>query len=196
MQIFNIITNIFTIISAIIGCFMFYFTFKNHKWLVEDRKKQIEEEMRRKLCLIFSYVAQCLIDKKRINEKVPKEVIEFINNDIDHEISLLCKQKQATISKERRQVEFEKENSMNQYINMTCSALAWSDTEKQYNKYAQSKVDAIERNFIFEQQKVLKEIISQYRNGTRLNDMDFNKLRSLFKNNNEIYLIYNKISYK
>lgn len=193
MQIFNIITNFFTIAGAIVGCAMFCFTYKNHQWLVEDRKKQIEQETRNKLNKIFSIVAECLIYQQHVNEKVPKEVIEFISNDINHNISFLRERKQAMISEERQQVELEKKNSMNQNINMMLSASACSDTEKRYDKYVQSRVDAIEQNFIVEQQKILNEIISQYRNGTRFNDMDFNKLRSYFKDNKQIEECYNEI---
>ena len=156
MQIFNIITNIFTIVGTIVGCAMFYFTFKNHKWLVEDRKKQIEEETRNKLNTIFSIIAENSIANSGINKillppniiksisnyNIPQGVIDFINEDIKKEIH-------------------------NEHLLQT-------------NNY----------------KNIVSQIIHQYRNGTRLNDIDFNKLRSLFKNNNEISSIYNKISNK
>jgi H2-forming N5,N10-methylenetetrahydromethanopterin dehydrogenase-like enzyme len=156
MQLFNIITNIFTIIGSFVGCCMFYFTFKNHKWLVEDRKKQIEEEIKKKLNTIFSIIAENSIANSGINKillpqniiksisnyNIPQGVIDFINKDIEKEIH-------------------------NEFILQT-------------NNY----------------KNITLQIIQQYRNGTRLNDIDFNKLRSLFKNNNEISSIYNKISNK
>lgn len=191
MQIFNIITNIFTIIGTIVGCAMFYFTYKNHKWLVEDRKKQIEVEIRNKLKKIFLCVAECLINNWQIDEKVPKEICEFILNDINREISFLHERKQASINAARKQVEFEKENFMMQNTNMMFSALSChQNIDKQYDNYFQSQERAIEQNFIAEQQKVLKEIIQQYRNGTRLNDTDFNKLRSYFKDDKHIENCY------
>lgn len=195
MQIFNVITNISTIIGAFVGCCMFYFTYKNHKWLVEDRKNQIEVEIRNKLKKIFSYVAQCLIDQQQIDEKVPKEICEFILNDINREISFLQKQKQASINAARQQVEFEKENFMMQNPNMMFSALNCRNIDEQYDNHFQSQEHAIEQNYIEKQQKVLKEeIISQYHNGTRLNDTDFNKLRSYFKDNKHIEYCYNALT--
>jgi len=153
MQIFNIITNIFTIISAIIGCFMFYFTFKNHKWLVEDRKKQIEEDVIKKINVIFSYVAECMLSNK-INKiflqtnivndissyNIPRGIVDFINEDIKKEIH-------------------------NEHILQT-------------------------HNY----KNIVLQIIHQYRNGIRLHEANFNKLRSFFKNNEEIDNIYSDIS--
>lgn len=152
MQTFNIITNIFTIISAIVGCFMFYFTYKNHQWLVADRKKQIEQETINKLNKIFSIIAEYFLSKK-LNKvllppnitkniphyNIPQGVIDFINKDIEKEIH-------------------------NEFILQT-------------NNY----------------KNITLQIIQQYRNGTRLNDIDFNKLRSYFKDNKQIEECYKLI---
>ena len=153
MKVLNIITNIFTIISAFVGCCMFYFTYKNHKWLVEDRKKQIEQEIRNKLNKIFSIVAEYSIANSGINKilsppniiksisnyNIPQGVIDFINKDIEKEIH-------------------------NEFILQT-------------NNY----------------KNITLKIIQQYRNGTRLNDIDFNKLRSYFKDNKQIEECYKLI---
>lgn len=150
MQIFNIITNIFTIVGTIVGCGMFYFTCKNHQWLVADRKKQIEQEIRNKLNKIFSIVAEYALSKKinKIllppnivkdisNYNIPEEIIRFIQEDIGEEI-------------------------YREYVMQT-------------GKY----------------KYLAAQIIQQYRNGTRLNDTDFNKLRSFFKDNKHIEECYN-----
>ena len=153
MQIFNIITNIFTIVGTIVGCAMFYFTFKNHKQLVEDRKRQIEEEIKKKSNYIFSIVAEYSLSTK-LNEiilppnivkdisnyNIPKGIVNFINEDIEKEIH-------------------------KEFILQT-------------NNY----------------ENIVSQIIHQYRNGIRLHEADFNKLRSFFKNNEEIDSIYSDIS--
>lgn len=154
MQIFNIITNIFTIIGATIGVFMFYFTLKNHRWLVEDRKKQIEQETINKLNTIFSIIAENSIAKSGLHPallpsnitrkisvvKIPADVVYYIDNDIKNEIS-------------------------NEH---------WRRTNDYKN--------------------VVQQIIQQYHNGTRLNDTDFNKLRSYFKDNKHIENCYTALT--
>ena len=150
MQIFNIITNIFTIVGTIVGCCMFYFTYKNHQWLVADRKKQIEQETRNKLNTIFSIIAENSIANSGLHPallpsniirkisvvKIPADVVYYIDNDIRNEIS-----------NER-----------------------WRCTNNYKN--------------------VVQQIIQQYHNGTRLNDTDFNKLRSYFKDDKHIENCY------
>ena len=157
-------------------------------------KKQKGEEIKQKLNSIFLCVAECLINNWQIDEKVPKEICEFILNNINREISFLQKQKQASINAVRQQVEFEKENFMMQNPNMMFSALNCRNIDERYDNHFQSQERAIEQNFIAEQQKVLNEIISQYHNGSRLNDTDFNKLRSFFKDNKHIEECYNVLT--
>ncbi|MBR1429388.1 MAG: hypothetical protein IJ590_03995 [Rickettsiales bacterium] len=133
---------------------MFYFTYKNHKWLVEDRKKQIEQETINKLNTIFSIIAENSIANSGVHPaslpsnitrkisvvKIPADVVYYIDNDIRNEIS-----------NER-----------------------WRCTNNYKN--------------------VVQQIIQQYRNGTRLNDTDFNKLRSYFKDNKHIEECYNVLT--
>ena len=130
---------------------MFYFTYKNHKWLVEDRKKQMEQEIRNKLNCIFSIVAEYSLSTKLNKTLLPPNIVKDISkyNIPEGVVDLI-----------------------NEYIR-----------EKMHNKFN-------------DYEYLAQQIIQQYRNGTLLNDIDFNKLRSLFKNNNEIYSIYNKISNK
>ena len=158
-------------------------------------KKQKGEEIKQKLNSIFLCVAECLINNWQIDEKVPKEIVEFIFNNINREISFLQEQKQASINAARQKVEFEKENFMMQNTNMMFSSLSChQNIDKQYDNHFQFQERAIEQNFIVEQQKILKEIISQYHNGTRLNDTDFNKLRSYFKDNKHIENCYTALT--
>lgn len=156
-------------------------------------KKLKEEEMKQKLNSIFAYVVLHLINGSSINEEIPKNIVKFIKSDIEKDLSSLTQQKQMQIAKAKRENDFQSKNFIQSNINNFNSARSVVETYKQHDDEFYFQRQQIEQNFIVEQQKILNEIISQYHNGTRLNDMDFNKLRSYFKDNKHIEECYNKI---
>ena len=153
-------------------------------------KKTREEEIIKKLNAIFSIVAQNLIYRRPGNENIPKEIVTFIKNDINDEWNLLFCKKEQQINMKNKQHEIVKQNYIETHINNFSSAKQIHEFSSQYDENFKLDCQKVEQDFVEKLKKILNEIISQYKNGTRLNDTDFNKLCSYFKDDKQIENCY------
>lgn len=184
MQIFNIITNIFTIISAIVGCFMFYFTFKNHKWLVEDRERQNKIERNNKLHKIFIDVYK-IIKYLREDTTWIKYNYEIFKDQEEYENKLfeeLCKHKK--VPKDFFLFVFNK----TPYCKYT-------------ENYFASRVLGRQSKDLGDMCICRPEIIDGIKNKTTMeietisfDERIYDQMSTFFQDNNEIDIIYNEIS--
>lgn len=160
-----------------------------------NNKKRIkEEDCIKKLNSIFSIVAECLINNWQIDEKVPKEIVKFIHQDIDHDISVLQRKMQLQIDRARRESNIDKIKFINSNGANFHSAFEAAVSGLPFDCNFRYQQQEIEKEFSIKQQQLFTDMVKEYQNGTRLNDTDFNKLRSYFKDDKHIEECYTTLT--